>query len=112
VAAADLPRAFAVATAYGDAASALVGLAAALALRYRPAVGVGLAWLYTMMGLADLANALTQVVLHQVQPAHFGATWLLPTINVPALIVAHLVIVSLLLRRARRPGPSAAAATR
>lgn len=98
IASADIPKGFAVPTAYGDAAAAALALLAAIALRYQPSIGVALAWTYNVLGSLDLLNALAQVAIHRVVPAHFGATWLLPAINVPALVVAHFLMFVLLVR--------------
>ena len=98
VAAPDIPRGFAVPTAYGDATAAVLAVLSAMALRYRPTLGIALTWLYNVVGSLDLLNALAQVAIHDVVPAHLGATWFLPTINVPALVVAHVLIFILLAR--------------
>src|SRR5262249_44713671 len=97
VAAPDLPRGFALPTASGDAASAILAVMAVVALRYRPSLGVVLAWLYGVFGSLDLLAALTQVVIQGVTPAQLGATWMLPALNVPALLVVHLLLFLLLL---------------
>jgi hypothetical protein len=101
VAATDIPSAFAVPTAYGDALSAFLALAAAIALRSSLSAGVLLAWLYNVVGSLDLANAFLQTALHDVQPRHFGATWFLSAINVPGLINLHLLMFILLIRKVR-----------
>ena len=102
VASPDIPRGFAVPTAYGDAVAAVLAVVSALVLRYRPSAGIALTWIYGVLGSLDLLNAVAQVAIHGVVPAHFAATWILPTINVPALVVAH-VLMFVLLIRARRP---------
>ena len=101
VVAADIPKGFAVPTAYGDAAAAVLALLAAIVLRYRPSIGITLAWIYNVLGSLDLLNALAQVAIRHVMPVHFGATWFLPAINVPALVVAHVIMFVLLVRRGR-----------
>lgn len=97
IASPDLPRGFALPTAYGDAASAILAVVAVVVLRYRPSAGVALTWLYSVLGSLDLLNALTQVVIQGVTPAQLAATWILATINVPALVVVHLLLFVLLL---------------
>ena len=97
VASPDLPRGFALPTAYGDAASAILAVVAVVVLRYRPSAGVALTWLYSVLGSLDLFNALTQVVIQGVTPAQLAATWILAAINVPALVVVHLLLFVLLL---------------
>jgi len=96
VASPDLAAGFAVPTAYGDATAAFLALVAAVALRRGSRAGIALVWLYNIVGSLDLVNAIIQVAIHDVRPADFGATWMLPVINVPALVVVHLLIFRLL----------------
>jgi hypothetical protein len=105
VASPDIPKGFALPTAYGDATSAILAVVAVVALRYRPSAGIALAWTYGIVGSLDLLFDFTQVVIQGVMPADFAGTWILPTINVPALLVAHLLLFALLLRT-RKPQPS------
>lgn len=100
VASPDLPKGFALPTAYGDAASAILAVVAVVALRFRPSTGVALTWLYGVFGSLDLLNAFIQVAIQGVTPAQLGATWILATINVPALVVVHFLLFILLLRLA------------
>ena len=97
VASPNIPRGFALPTAYGDAASAILAVVTVVALRYWPSTGIALAWIYGVLGSLDLLNAFIQGVM----PAHLAATWILPTINVPALIVAHILLFVLLIRGRR-----------
>ncbi len=101
VASPNIPRGFALPTAYGDATSAILAVVAVVALRYWSSAGIALAWIYGVLGSLDLLNALIQVVIQGVMPAHLAATWILPTINVPALIVAHTLLFVLLIRARR-----------
>lgn len=101
VASPDIPRGFALPTAYGDAATAILAVVAVVALRYWPSAGVALTWTYGVLGSLDLLNALAQVVIQDVMPAHLAVTWILPTINVSALMVAHLLLFVLLIRTRR-----------
>ena len=102
VASPDIPRGFALPTAYGDAAAAILAVVTVVALRYWPSAGIALAWTYGVLGSLDLLNAFAQVVIQGVMPAQLAATWILPTINVPALMVVHLLLFVLLIRGRRR----------
>jgi hypothetical protein len=104
VASPAIPRGFAVPTGYGDAIAALLALASAITLRVRPSFGIALAWTYNILGLLDLANAFVQTALLGVQPSHLGATWFLPAINVPSILVAHVLMFILLVRATVRSG--------
>ena len=102
-----LPPAFAKAAAYGDLVAGLLALAALLALRARWSVALPLTWLFSVEGLADLANAFYQGLSHDVA---LGAAYYIPTFVVPALVVTHVMIVRILLARpgsrAHLPAPS------
>ena len=101
VASPDIPKEFAVPTAYGDAAAAVLAIFAAIVLRYRLPGGIALTWVYGVLGSLDLLNAFAQVAIHGVQPGQFAGAWILPAINVPSLMVAHLLVFILLLRARR-----------
>lgn len=101
IAAPDIPMGFALPTAIGDAASACIAVIAAIALHRGSSFGVPLAWTYNVLGSLDLVVALSSVAIYGVLPRQFGATWVLPTINVPALVVAHMLMLSTLARRKR-----------
>lgn len=92
-----LPAAFAAAAGYGDLAAGLLALIAILALQVGTRFALPFVWLFNIVGVADLANALRQA---EAIP-HFGATWFIPTFIVPLLIVTHALIFARLLRRER-----------
>jgi hypothetical protein len=100
VTAAPLDPGFAVPAAYGDLASAVLALAAALAVRYGWPGRIVLAWAFSVVGIADLVNALYQGI-RRTPDAHLGATYFIPAVIVPALLVTHVIVVMLLLRRRR-----------
>ena len=92
-----LPSNFANPAAYGDLATGVLALVAMVALRARWSVALGLVWLFNVVGTVDLANALRHV---EVVPG-FGATWYIPTMVVPLLLVTHFLIFKQLLGRDR-----------
>ena len=102
-----LPPAFARPAAYGDLAAGLLAVAAMLALRSRWSIAVPLTWLFSVEGLADLANAFYQGLSHNVS---LGAAYYIPSLVVPGLVVTHVMIVRILLghpgSRAHLPAPS------
>ena len=55
---------------------------------------LGEVWLFNVVGTVDLLNALRHV---KVVPS-FGATWYIPTIFVPLLLVTHFMIFARLLK--------------
>jgi hypothetical protein len=91
------PR-FAYPAAYGDLLATLLALAALLALRLRWAIAMPLVWLFNVEGSLDLLNALFQGFRY-VPNGQFGATYFIPAVVVPVLLVTHFLIFVLLLRR-------------
>jgi hypothetical protein len=89
------PR-FALPAAYGDLAAALLALAAALLLRRGSALAIPAVWLFSVVGLADMLNAVTQGWLHVPDP-EFGATYFIPAVVVPALVTTHVLVIAALL---------------
>jgi hypothetical protein len=95
----NLPAGFATFAAYGDFATGVLAMLALLAVRIRP-----LFWLFVvafnLVGAADLILN----YYHAVQvglPAHageLGATYAIPIIYVPLLMITHVVAFYLLLR--------------
>ncbi len=98
VAAPDLSSAFAVPAAYGDLLAVLLALLALAALRLRWQFAIPLVWLFNLEGTLDLLNAPLQGIVNQINPGQLGATYFIPTVVVPALLVTHFIIFQLLLR--------------
>jgi hypothetical protein len=96
----DLPRGFAVPTAYGDLTAVLLALLALWALRSDKPFAVPLLWLFNGVGLLDLVYANVATFTQAVDPAQLGASYYLAVLNVPAMIVVHIIIFAYL-RRAR-----------
>lgn len=90
-----LPETFANAAGYGDLLSAVLAIAALIALRIRLAIAIPLVWVFNILGTVDLANALRQAEAIN----YFGPTWFIPTFLVPLLLVTHGMIFMRLLRR-------------
>ena len=92
-----MPLEFATSAAYGDLLSGILALVVLIALRGRWAMAIPLAWVFSIVGLADLANALRQddAILYM------GATWFIPTFVVPILLVTHVMVITLLVRNAK-----------
>ena len=93
------PR-FADHAAYGDLVAAVLALLSILALRQGWVIAVPLVWVFSVQGILDLINAVGRGVVY-VPTGDFGATYFIPAVAVPALLVSHVVIIILLLRRER-----------
>ena len=94
------PR-FADPAAYGDLLAAVLALLALLALRLDWPIAVLLVWIFNIEGTIDLLNAVSQG-LRYTQDGHLGATYFIPTVVVPALLVTHAIVFWLLLRKQAR----------
>ena len=89
-----MPSEFAASAAYGDLLSGILALVTLVALRRHWAMAIPLAWVFSIVGLADLANA-----LHQDDAIlYMGATWFIPTFVVPVLLVTHVMVIARLVR--------------
>ena len=95
----NLPAGFAVFAAYGDFATGVLALLALLTVRIRP-----LFW--SFVAAFNLVGALDLIVdyYHAIQvglpavPGELGATYAIPIIYVPALMITHVIALYLLLR--------------
>ena len=91
------PR-FANPAAYGDLLAAILALIAIMALNLRWRIAIPLVWIFNIEGSLDLLNALFQGLRHNLD-GQLGATYFIPAVIVPALLVAHFMIFVLLLRK-------------
>jgi hypothetical protein len=92
----DLPPAFAHSAAYGDVAAAALALLS-LALLPRGA-GVVATWIFSLWGSIDILNAFYQANNAGLLAGQLGATYFLPTLVVPLLLITHGLIFRILLR--------------
>jgi hypothetical protein len=92
----DLPSAFAHSAAYGDIIAATLALVALLSLP--GGAGVVLAWVFNVWGAADLLNAFYQANHAGLLPGQLGATYFIPTVLVPLLLITHGLAFRILLQ--------------
>ena len=90
------PR-FANPAAYGDLLAALLAFLGILALRQGWRAAIPLVWAFNVEGTLDLLNALTQG-LRYTEDGGLGATYFIPAIVVPALLVTHVMVFIILLK--------------
>lgn len=95
----ELPRAFAVPTAYGDLAAAILALLALWPLRTGKPVALPMVWIFNVVGLLDLVYANISTFKDHVDPTYLGVSYYLAVLNVPAMVVVHVLIFAYLLRR-------------
>jgi hypothetical protein len=98
VVAPGMPRSFAVPTAVGDTATQLLTVVALVCLHRGWRYAIPLVWMVNIFGLTDL-------VLNVVRAARTGAVaflqaaWFGPTFIVPLMVVSHVLVFWVLLRR-------------
>jgi hypothetical protein len=97
----DLPSAFAHSAAYGDIAAATLALLS-LASQAR-GVGIVVAWSFNLWGSIDLLNAFYQASSDGLLPGQLRATYFIPTLVVPLLLITHGVAFRILLQHQREP---------
>jgi hypothetical protein len=92
----DLPSAFAQPAAYGDLIAAILALLSLLFLRSE--VGGVIAWIFNLWGTADLLNAFYQANHAGLSAGQLGATYFIPTLIVPLLLIMHGLAFRILLQ--------------
>jgi len=97
----DLPSAFAHSAAYGDIVAATLALLSLVSLRR--GFGVVMAWIFNLWGSADLLNAFYQAGSAGLLSGQLGATYFIPTLVVPLLLITHGVAFRILLRHQSEP---------
>jgi len=83
----DLPPTFAHFVAYGDIIAAILALFSLLLLP--SAGGVAAAWIFNLWGTAELLNVFYQGNQSRLLAGQLGATFFLPTLIVPLLLITH-----------------------
>src|SRR5579864_4064358 len=91
----DLPPAFARSAAYGDIIAAILALLSLLSLPRRS--GFVIAWVFNLWGSADLLNAFYQASHAGLLPGQLGATYFIPVLIVPLLLITHGLAFRILL---------------
>jgi len=94
----ELPSAFAVPTAYGDLIAVLLALLALALVRLENPLSVPVLWLFNFVGLLDLIYSNFASLKDQIDPALWGTAYYLVVLNVPAMIVVHVLMIAYLLR--------------
>ena len=92
----DLPSAFAHSAAYEDIIAATLAM---LSLLSQPrGTGVVFAWIFNLWGSADILNAFYQANHAGLLAGQLGATYFIPTLVVPLLLMTHGLAFRILLQ--------------
>jgi hypothetical protein len=98
----ELPAAFAVPVAFGDVTAALLALLTLACVRAKSAAALPILWLFNVIGLLDLIYANISTFKDHVDPTYLGVSYYLAVLNVPAMVVVHVLIFVYLLRSPAR----------
>ena len=93
----DLPSSFAHSAAYGDIIAAILALLSLLLLSGR--AGLVVTWIFNLWGSADLLNAFYQANHAGLLAGQLGATYFIPTVVVPLLLITHGLVFWILLQK-------------
>jgi hypothetical protein len=92
----DVPPAVAHPAAFGDVIAAILALLSLASLRRR--AGIVIAWIFNLWGSADLLNAFYQANDAGLMAGQLGATYFIPTLVVPLLLITHGLAFRILLQ--------------
>ena len=84
--------------AYGDLASAVLAIVAALLLYYRWRGAIGVAWVVNIVTSLDWVNASCVAASNQLVTYPMGGNWYIINYYVPVIGVVHVMIFARLLR--------------
>jgi hypothetical protein len=95
-----LPEVFSIPAAFGDLTAAGLAFVALLAIRRKAVFAITSVWIFNIWGTADLLYAVTIGTINQADQS-MGATFWIPAVIVPALLVSHTMIFLLLTKQAK-----------
>lgn len=104
----NLPGSFATFAAYGDFATGILAILALFTIKIRPLFWTLVA-AFNLVGTADLIVDYYHGVKFGLAAVsgELGATYAIPIIYVPLLMITHIIAFYLLLRRQPKPSPAA-----
>ena len=97
----DLPSAFAHSAAFGDIIAATLALLSLSLLS--SGAGIVVAWIFNLWGTVDLLIAFYQANYAGLLAGQLGATYFIPTLIVPLLLITHGLMFRILLQRQSQP---------
>jgi hypothetical protein len=97
----DLPSAFAHSAAYGDIIAAILASLSLISLPRK--AGIVIVWIFNLWGTTDLINAFYQANAAGLAPGELGASYFIPTLVVPLLLITHGLVFRILLQHQNEP---------
>lgn len=95
----DVPDYVAKSIAYGDLISSVLALVTVLMLKFRATGAVAAAWIFNIVGVLDIINALRLGVGEKLYDYPLGFNWYILNYYVPVLIVTHVIMISWLIKK-------------
>ena len=92
----ELPMGFAQPAAWGDLTASLLAFLALAFIRLNWKGSILIVWLFNIEGTLDLFNAVIRGIINEAWNG-MGATFWIPSVIVPALLVTHYIIFVILL---------------
>ena len=96
---ANIPVNVANSIAYGDLVAGILALIAAVFLKYRISGAIVMAWIFNIVGVIDIINALYQGIGAELYQYSLGFNWYILTYYVPALVVSHAMMIYRLVKK-------------
>ena len=87
--------------AYGDLVAALLAFVAIGALRAKSRWAIHATWIFNIFGLLDLMTAVS-LGIRFTEDGTLGATYFIPALIVPGLVVTHVMIFGLLRQQSEK----------
>lgn len=95
----EFPPSIAATIGYGDLTSSILALLTLTALVMKSRIVLPLAWLFSIVGSIDVIGATLIGAQNEMYSFDLGPQWYVPTFYVPLLMVTHVLIVLLLLKK-------------
>ena len=92
--------------AYGDLMAAILAFIALLGIRLKASWALASVWTFNILGAADLVNAVARGIVF-TPDGHLGATYWIPAVIVPLLLVTHAYIFILLVKNLKEKNNTA-----
>ena len=87
----ELPTAFSVPAGLGDLIASLLAFLGLAFIRFNWSFAIPIVWLFNIEGTLDLFNAVFRGVINDAWNG-MGATFWIPSVIVPALLVTHYIV--------------------
>jgi hypothetical protein len=95
----NFPKEWSVPAAVGDMVAEILAIACLIALHARAPIAIALVWVFNIEGFLDFLYVIGNGMRLEITRFQFNGFWFIPTFWVPVLLVSHVLIFNLLLKR-------------